>query len=141
MVDAICKKTRSVNLEAIPSCVYTDPEIASVGLDADTAKAQGISVKTGKFLMGANGRTLIEGADRSFIKIVFDAESGRTLGAQLMCPRATDLVGELADAVANGLTQQQLASVIRPHPSFCEGITEAVEAAEGRSVHSAPPRR
>ncbi|HEX3040421.1 MAG TPA: dihydrolipoyl dehydrogenase, partial [Caproiciproducens sp.] len=60
------------------------------------------------------------------------------LGAQLMCARATDLIGELATAVANGLTQEQLASVIRPHPTFCEGITEAAEDAEGTAVHILP---
>ena len=140
-VGAICGKAYPVHLETVPSCVYTDPEIASVGLSADEAKAQGIAVKQGKFLMTANGRSLIERADRGFIKLVFAADTGRVLGAQMMCPRATDLIGELACAVANGLTQEQLASVIRPHPTFCEGITEAAEAAEGRSVHSAPPRR
>lgn len=140
-VEGMAGKTPSVNLSVVPSCIYTDPEIASAGITADEAKQRGIAVKTGKFVMTANGKTLIEGADRSFIKLIFSAEDDRLLGAQLMCPRATDLISELAAAIANGLTGRQLASVIRPHPTFCEAVTEAVEAAEGKAIHAAPPRR
>ncbi|MEM1484734.1 dihydrolipoyl dehydrogenase [Oscillospiraceae bacterium PP1C4] len=139
-VEDMYKKPRSVNLGTVPSCVYTVPEIASVGITADEAKERGIAVKTGKFVMSASGKSLIERSERSFIKAVFDADTGVTLGVQLMCPRATDLVAEAASAVANRLTKEQLASVIRPHPTFCEAFTEAVEAADGQAIHAAPAR-
>jgi len=131
----------SVDLSVIPSCIYTDPEIASVGITADEAKAAGIPVKAGKFLMSANGKTLIAGTDRSFIKVVCHAETDVILGAQLMCARATDLISEFADAIVNKLTAAQLRSVIRPHPTFTEGVTEALEDLEGHAIHVAPRRR
>ncbi len=140
-VCAMLGKPAAVNLNVVPSCVYTEPEIACVGMTADEAKAKDIAVKTGKFLMSANAKTVITRQERGFIKLVFEEKTGVLLGAQLMCARATDLIGELAAAVANGLTQEQMASVIRPHPTFCEGITEAAEDAEGTAVHILPKLR
>lgn len=122
-------KTPDIDLTIVPSCIYTNPEIASVGITADEAKALGIRVKSGKFGMTANGKSLIEKQDRGFIKLVFDAESEVLLGAQLMCARATDLISELSVAIVNKLTIHQLSAVIRPHPTFTEGVTEAARAA------------
>lgn len=135
-VAAMCGKACPVDLSVVPSCIYTSPEIASVGMSLDAAKAAGISVKSGKFVMSANGKTLIEGGTRGFIKVIFDAETDVILGAQLMCARATDMVGELAAAIVNRLTRRQLAAVIRPHPTFAEGIAEAVEDVEGLAIHT-----
>lgn len=130
-----------VNLEAIPACIYTQPEIAAVGITADQAKEMGISVKTGKFIMSANGKSIIEMAERGFIKVVFDAETEVILGAQMMCSRATDLIGELVTAVANRLTLRQMAAVMRPHPTFNEAVTEAAEDVHGFAVHAAPRKK
>ena len=131
-----------IDLSIIPSCVYTSPEIASVGITAEQAKAQGIEIKTGKYALTGNGKTIIEQKERSFIKLVFDAQTEVLLGAQLMCARASDLVSELSSAVVNKLTEKQLASVIRPHPTFTEAVTEAVEDSEGRAIHIMPkPKR
>lgn len=129
-----------IDLATVPSCIYTDPEIACAGITADQAKSMGLAVKTGKFNMSGLGRSVIESQERGFAKLVFDAETEALLGAQLMCARATDLIGELAGAIVNKLTIRQLGSVIRPHPSFTEGITEAAEDAEGRAIHIAPRR-
>ncbi|MEG0741379.1 MAG: NAD(P)/FAD-dependent oxidoreductase [Clostridia bacterium] len=115
-----------VNPLLIPSCVYTTPEIASVGITQDEAKARGLAVTVGKALTTQNARTLIEGIGRGFIKLVFDKESMRLLGAQLFCGRASDLVGELALAIEAGLTARQLRRVVRAHPSFYEAIAEAI---------------
>jgi dihydrolipoamide dehydrogenase len=111
-----------------------------VGLTEEEAKAQGRAVKVGKAIMSANGKSLIEDLDRGFIKLVFDAETEVLLGGQLMCGRATDLINELTTAIVNGLTATQLAAVIRPHPTFGEAVTEAVEALHGRAIHIAPRR-
>ena len=125
----------------IPSCVYTSPEIAQTGITADEAKAQDIPVLTGKYVMGGNGRTVIEGGGRRFMKLVFHADTHVLLGAQLFCYRATDIISELNTAVTLGLTAEQLMSPVRPHPTFVEGISEAVEAAFGMSLHSAPVKK
>lgn len=139
-VCAICGKEPAVDLSVVPSCIYTDPEIACVGLTADEAEEKGIAVKSGKFLMSANGKTMITMGERGFIKAVFDAQSDVLLGAQLMCERATDMIGELATAIHAKLTMEQLSAVIRPHPTFNEGVTEAVEAVEGHAIHVAPKK-
>lgn len=135
------QKESSVNFALVPSCVYTTPEIASVGITADDAKKAGREVVIGKYSMNGNAKTIIEQQDRGFIKLVFDKETDVILGAQLMCARATDLIGELVTAVSLGLTRQQLGKTMRPHPTFCEGITEAVEAAGGHGIHTMPSRR
>ena len=139
-VEHIAGETPTVHLEAIPACVYTSPEIASVGLTADEAKEQGIEVKTGKSLTGPNGRSLIAGQERGFAKLVFLAEDGALIGAQLLCARATDLISELTEAVVHRLTAQELASLVRPHPTFSELITEAAEDALGGAIHAMPKR-
>ncbi len=134
-------KTPESRLDLIPSCIYTDPEIAWVGLGEAEAKAQGREIKVGKALMSANGKSLIAGAERGFIKLIFDRDSQVLLGAALMCCRATDLISELTLAVSQGLTLESLAAIVRPHPTFNEAITEAVEAAVEMAIHAMPRRR
>ena len=121
-------KRSLIDTSVVPSCVYTSPEIASVGLTADQAKEQGIRTVTKKYVMTANGRTVLSGGERGFIRLVCAGEDGRLLGAQLFCGRAADIAGELADAVVNGLTAGDLGRVIRPHPTFCEAVTEAARS-------------
>lgn len=124
-VDVILGKEPSVDMSVVPSCIYTSPEIASVGLTEDEAKQKGISVKAKKCLTGANGKCLIANSESGYIKTVTDAETGRLLGAQLVCPRATDMVSEFALAISKGMKTEDIASVIHPHPTFSEMIAEA----------------
>jgi dihydrolipoamide dehydrogenase len=119
-----------VDTTLIPSCVYTAPEIASVGLTQEEAKALGYDAVTGKAVTTQNARTLMENLGRGFIKLVFDRATHRMLGAQLLCGRATEMVGELALAIQNGLTAEELERLARPHPTFEESITEAIHAAK-----------
>ena len=116
-----------VSMSIIPSCVYTDPEIASVGLSEEEAKRYGISVRCGKCVMSSNSQTIIRKEKIGFIKVVFAADNDAILGAQMLCPRATDMIGELATAIANGLTSKQLMYAMRAHPTFNEAISEAIE--------------
>ena len=111
----------------IPSCIYTDPEIASVGLTEEEARRKGVPVRCGKYVMQGNGQSIITGEEEGFIKVLFAPDSDELLGAQLMCPRATDMIGELATALANGLTSTQLLYAMRAHPTFNEAISCAVE--------------
>ena len=110
----------------IPSCIYTNPEIACVGMTADEAKAAGIDADSRKVPMGANGRTVIAGGERGYIRVVYEKETGKLLGAQLMCERATDIISGFVQALCAGLTMGDLARVIRPHPTFSEAVSDAV---------------
>ncbi len=129
------------DIGVVPSCVYTSPEIASVGLTEKEAAELGINVVAGKFIMSNNARTLIATDERCFIKTVFDGDTEKIIGAQLICERATDLIGELASAIANGLTDKQLLAAVKAHPTYSEGIAEAVEDAFGGAIHTAPRKK
>lgn len=141
VAEHLAGRSASVDLSVVPSCVYTDPEIASVGLTEEAAKEQGIPVRVGKFIMSANGKSLISREERGFVKILAAEESGVILGAQMMCARATDMIGELVTAVANGLTAKQLLRGMRAHPTYNEGVGEALEELEGGAVHVVPRRK
>lgn len=123
-----------VSMSIIPSCLYTDPEIASVGLTEELARKKGVPVRCGKYVMSANGQSIIAKEEQGFIKVVFAADSDVLLGAQMMCPRATDMIGELATAIANGLTSRQLMYAMRAHPTFNEAISSAVEDSRAKTA-------
>lgn len=129
------------NNAAIPSCVYLAPEVASVGLTEQQAIDEGMQVVTSKFPMGGNARAVIAGGRRSFMKLVFEEETMRLVGAHLVCERASDIIGELTLAVSLGLDYDQLVDTVRAHPTFSEAITEAVRSAKGCAIHAAPPRK
>lgn len=114
--------------DLIPGCVYTDPEIGTVGITQEEAKARGLAVLVKKYPMSANGKTVLTGQERGFIKVVAENESHKILGAQMMCARATDMISEFGTAIANGLTLEEMGKVIRPHPTFSEAITEVVRS-------------
>lgn len=123
-----------VSMSIIPSCVYTDPEIASVGLSEEEAKKYHVPVRCGKCVMSSNGQSIIKKEKIGFIKVIFAADSDVLLGAQMLCPRATDMIGELATAIANGLTSRQLMYAMRAHPTFNEAVSEAVEDSRRQKV-------
>lgn len=129
------------DLSSIPACIYTSPEIACVGITSEDAKTNGIEILQGKAIMSANCKSMIEMVDRGFIKLIFERNTKVILGAQLMCKRATDMIGELTTAIVNKLTSDQLLLGVRPHPTFNEAITAAIEDAFGESIHSMPKRR
>ena len=114
-------------ISIVPSCLYTDPEIASVGITEESARKKGIPLRCGKYVMDENGQAVISREKHGFIKLLFAADSDVLLGAQIMCERATDMIGEMATAIANGLTSTQLMYAMRAHPTFNEAISCAVE--------------
>ena len=125
--ELFCGQESRVDMRVVPSCVYCRPEIAVVGLTDAEAKDAGIPVKTGKCVLGGNARTLIEDPGRSFMKVLAHAETGQILGAQLMCLNAPDMISQISQAIANGMTPRQLLLAMRPHPSFEEALTDALE--------------
>ena len=116
-----------VSMSIIPNCLYLNPEIATVGLTEEEAERKGIPVRCGRYRMDANGQTILSKEEVGFIKVLFAADSDVLLGAQIMCQRATDMIGELATAIANGLTSRQLMYAMRAHPTFNEAVSKAVE--------------
>jgi dihydrolipoamide dehydrogenase len=139
---------RTPDYHAAPNCIYTDPEIAHVGLGEKEAKDKGLDVKVGRFPFAASGRALTLGQSAGFVKVIADASSGRLLGAHIIGPRATDLIAEATLAVQHGLTLEQIDLTIHAHPTLPESLMEAALAAQGRAIHipnklaassSAPP--
>lgn len=134
-VNAVCHmngEKPAYDMGTIPSCVYTQPEIASAGMTADEAKKQGIKTATAKYPMSANGKSLLSNQERGFVKVVADADTGKLIGAQMMCARATDMIAVFAEGIVNGLTAEQMASAIYPHPTFGEGMGEALKLLTGK---------
>jgi len=140
VVEKIAKKPHSIRLSVVPngmyahlpvvpSCIYTEPEIATVGLTEASALACGMKVRCGKYSMGENGRSIISREESGFIRLIFEAYSNNLVGAQIVCPRATDMISEMSTAVAAGLNAGQLSMAMRAHPTYSEGITGAIEDA------------
>jgi len=131
---------RIPDYHAAPNCIYTEPEIAHVGLGEKEAKEKGLDIKIGKFPFAASGRALTLGQSEGFAKVIADANSGKILGAHIIGPRATDLIAEATLAIQNGLTLEQLDLTIHAHPTRPEPLMEAALAAQGRAIHI-PNRR
>lgn len=116
-----------IDLETVPSLVYTSPEIVSVGrVDGEC--------RTGKFLLGANGKNLINGSNRGFIKIYCD-DKNVIVGAEGFGDGVTELAGELSLAVSRGLTAEEVANVVHAHPTLYESVAEACEDVFGFASH------
>ena len=141
VAEKLAGKEPSIDLSIVPGCVYTDPEIASAGITEDQAKEKKIAVKCGKFIMSANGKSIITQEERGFIKVVAEESTGKILGAQMMCARATDMIGEFVTAITNGLTAEQMLKGMRSHPTYNEGIGEALEELEGGAIHVVPKKK
>ncbi len=138
LIEELAGHERSIDLSIVPSCIYTEPEIAVVGMSEAEAKEKGISIKTGKFIMTANSKSVISQEERGFIKIIADEKTKEVLGAHMMCARATDMIGEFGNAIANRLTVPQLLKAMRAHPTYNEGVGEALEEVFDAAIHVAP---
>jgi dihydrolipoyl dehydrogenase len=130
----------SADYSAIPGCIYTDPEIAYVGLSEPQARSQGIDVRVGQFPFAALGRAMVLGETDGLVKVVADPE-GFVLGVTVMGPRATDLIAEGVLAVHQGITAAELAQAVHAHPTLPEAMAEAALDVSGRAVHIPPRRR
>jgi len=120
---------------AMPSAIFTDPEIATVGLQEPQARAAGRDVRVAKVPFAAIGRALTQGEAEGFVKLLSDPESKVLLGATLVGPEASNLISELSLAIEMGATVTDLALTVHPHPTLPEGILEAAEAALGQAIH------
>ena len=125
----------------IPGSIFTDPEIGSVGLTEELAKAQGRAVRTGKFFFAALGRAVASGENSGFVKWIADAQTDRLLGAQAVGAHATELIAEATIAIRSGLTSREAGKIVRCHPTLAEAWLEAAHALHGEAIHAAPRRR
>ena len=131
----IAGKAGHVNWDLVPAIVYTHPEVASVGLGEDAAKAQGVAVNIGKFNFAANGRAIAADATDGYVKIIADAKTDKILGAQILGTNAGELISEVVTHMEYGGSAEDLGRTIHAHPTMSEAIKEAGLAVSKSAIH------
>jgi len=131
----IAGKDKSMDYRVIPWAVFTSPEIGTVGLNEEQAKAAGYNVSCGKFPFSNSGKAFITGETEGFVKIVTDKDTGEILGAQMVGPRCSDLVHEIAVAMKGEVVVDTLAETVHSHPTLSEAVMEAAEDCFGLATH------
>lgn len=130
-VNNIMGKSCAMDYSAVPNAIFTDPEIAMVGMCENTAKSAGLEFEIGKFPFSANGKALAAGDDRGFVKIIMNKATKEIIGGTIIGLHATDLIAEITLAVTRHMTTEQLAETIYAHPTTAEAVHEAALALEG----------
>lgn len=133
--EVIAGMSSEADFRAIPGVIFTDPEIATVGLTEAQAKEKGHEPIVGKFPFTALGRALLAGETEGFVKIVADKSSDLVLGVHIVGDEASAMISEAALAIEMGATLEDIALTVHPHPTLPEGIMEASEAAKGKAIH------
>ena len=135
-VERIAGKAGHVNYDTIPGIIYTEPEVASVGLSEEMAKEKGIETRVGKFLFRANGRALASDSADGFVKLIADAKTDQLIGAHVISPAASELIAEAVSVMEFGGSAEDLARTVHAHPTLSEAVKEAALAVDKRSIHS-----
>jgi dihydrolipoamide dehydrogenase len=136
-VEHIARKDPSaLNYDLVSRCIYSNPEVSSVGITEEQAKEKGHKVKVGKFSFRAIGKALVFGESDGFVKIVADEETNDILGVHMIGPHVTDMITEAGLAMVLDATPWEIAHTIHPHPTLSEAIGEAALAVDGRAIHS-----
>jgi dihydrolipoamide dehydrogenase len=130
------QEARALNYDHVPGCTYCDPEIGSVGLTEQEAKARGYDVRIGTFPFGVLGRAKMAGETEGFVKIVADKKYDELLGVHMIGLRSTELVAEATVALRLESTVEELIRTIHAHPTMAEAIGEAAHAVHGAAIHS-----
>jgi dihydrolipoamide dehydrogenase len=125
-----------VDLEAIPSVVYTWPEIASVGPTEEQLKSRGVEYKVGKFPLRANGRAKCMDEDEGLVKVIADPRTDRVLAVHIFGPRASDMIAEAVNVIEFKGSSEDIVRICHAHPTLSEGLREAAMAVHGRAIHS-----
>ncbi len=128
-----------VNYDCVPGCIFTRPEIGSVGLTEKAAREAGRAIRVGTFPFAANSRAVATRQREGLVKLIADAESGQLLGAAIVGPSAAELIAAAAMAIELGATASEVADTIHAHPTFAEAIHEAALCLLGRTLHMPPP--
>jgi len=127
------------DVRALPSVVFSTPEVATVGLSEADANAQGYAVKIGRFPFAASGRALSMDEPDGFVKLVVDAQTDQILGAHLIGPEVSSLIAEIALAMEAGLTAEDIALTVHAHPTLPEALMEAAEVVHQQAIHIFTP--
>ena len=135
-VERIAGQAGHVNYNVIPNVIYTEPEIASVGLTEAVAKESGIEYKTGKFNLAGNGRAIATDATDGFVKVTACAKTDRILGVQVICKSASELIASAVTHMEYGGSAEDLGRTIHAHPTLSEAMKEAGLAVSARALHS-----
>lgn len=133
--EVIAGKHAAKDWVTVPGIIFTDPEIATVGLTDEQAQAEGYATKVGKFPFAALARAVSIGETDGFVKVVTDTKSGRVLGIHIVGPSASDLISEAALALETVATAEDMALTIHPHPTLGEAMMEAAAASLGHAIH------
>lgn len=131
----IAGKDKTMDYRVIPWAVFTSPEIGTVGLNEEQARSKGINVCFGLFPFSNSGKAFITGETEGFIKVITDKDSGEILGAQMVGPRCSDLVHEVAVAMKGEMVVDTLAETVHSHPTLSEAVMEAAEDCFGIATH------
>ncbi|WP_123535853.1 dihydrolipoyl dehydrogenase [Halosimplex salinum] len=134
--EVVAGEPAALDHQAIPAAVFTDPEIGTVGMTQAEAEEAGFDPIVGQFPLRANGRALTHGEDEGFVRVVGDADSEFLLGAQVVAPEASELIGELALGIEMGAQLEDVAATVHTHPTLSEAVREACANALGKAVHS-----
>ncbi|MEW6062431.1 MAG: dihydrolipoyl dehydrogenase [Bacteroidota bacterium] len=135
-VEAIAgKNPHPVDYDNIPGCTYCQPQVASVGMTEEKARAAGKEIKVGRYPFRSHGKALALNETEGMVKLIFDAKYGELLGAHIIGPEATEMIAELATARTLETTAEQLYHTIHAHPTLTEGVAEAALDAYGRALH------
>jgi dihydrolipoamide dehydrogenase len=132
----IAGKAGHVDWDLVPSVVYTDPEVAAVGLGEDAARAASVPIRVGRFNFAANGRAIANASTEGYAKIVADARTDRILGAQILGRGASELIAEVVAHMAYGGSAEDLARTIHAHPTAGEALKEAALAVSKSAIHA-----
>jgi dihydrolipoamide dehydrogenase len=127
--------SREIDYSAVPTTIYTLPEVSGVGMTEDEANRKGIETVTGRFPFAANGKAKGLREEDGFVKWVSSRRDGKLIGLHIIGPQATELLAAGIMAVREGMTADQFASTIFPHPTLSEALGEAAEATEGKAIH------
>jgi dihydrolipoamide dehydrogenase len=134
-VELIAGHPAQTNWRAVPAATFTSPEIASVGLTEREARAEGRTLRIGRFPFRAHGRNIADQETTGFVKLIGDAGTGQVLGAHIIGARASEIIHECSLAIAADLNLHDLAQAIHAHPTITETLGEAAEDAEGLAIH------
>jgi dihydrolipoamide dehydrogenase len=138
--NAVSGKLRKMET-LVPACIFTAPEVGSIGMTEQQAKKKGISIIVGKFSFTNLGKALASGHAYGFVKWVIESGTDRLIGAQAIGAHATELISEAAVAIRGELTVAEIGNTIHCHPTLSESWMEAAHAAHGECVHAAPKKR
>ena len=134
--EIIAGKAGHVNYKVIPNVIYTEPEMASVGISEEDAKEQNLEIRIGKFPLAANGRAIASGTTDGMVKVIADAVTDRLLGVQVISHNASELIAAAVVHMEYCGSAEDMARTVTAHPTLSESLKEAAMAVDKASIHS-----